>query len=138
VERLAEEQLLPLPEAFAWERFATEERKVTWDGYVSYDGVLYGLPGSFHLAGKQVQVRERKGVLSVWSAGQQVFEIEKRPRSQDSVPHAEQWKTVASTASTRRAPTPLGHLQPAPLVESRPLQEYDQYCGVATRTEVFV
>jgi hypothetical protein len=26
VERLAEEQLLPLPEAFAWERFATEER----------------------------------------------------------------------------------------------------------------
>jgi transposase len=138
VERLAEEQLLPLPEAFAWERFATEERKVTWDGYVSYDGVLYGLPGSFHLAGKQVQVRERKGVLSVWSAGKPVFEIEKRPRSQDSVPHAEQWKTVASTASTRRAPTPLGHLQPAPLVESRPLQEYDQYCGVATRTEEFV
>jgi len=26
VDRLAEEQLLPLPEAFAWERFATEER----------------------------------------------------------------------------------------------------------------
>jgi len=81
VDRLAEERLLPLPEAFAWERFATEERKVTWDGYVSYDGVLYGLPGSLHLAGKHVQVRERKGVLGVWSAGQQVFEIEKRPRA---------------------------------------------------------
>ena len=40
VDRLAEEKLLPLPQAFAWERFATEERKVTWDGYVSYDGVL--------------------------------------------------------------------------------------------------
>ena len=137
VDRLAEEQLLPLPEAFAWERFATEERKVTWDGYVSYDGVLYGLPGSFQLAGKQVQVRERKGVLSVWSTGHQVCEIAKRPRSQDSVPHAEQWKTVASTASTRRGPTKLRHLQPAPEVESRPLQEYDQYCGVATRSEVF-
>jgi transposase len=137
VDRLSEEQLLPLPEAFAWERFATEERKVTWDGYVSYDGVLYGLPGSLELAGKQVQVRERKGVLSVWSAGHQVFEIEKRPRSQDSVPHAEQWKTVASVSTVRRAPTKLRPLQPAPEVESRPLQEYDQYCGVAPRPEVF-
>jgi hypothetical protein len=100
--------------------------------------VLYGLPGSLHLAGKCVQVRERKGVLSVWSAGKPVFEIEKRPRSQESVPHAEQWKTVASAASTRRAPTPLGHLQLAPLVESRSLQEYDHYCGVATRAEVVV
>jgi hypothetical protein len=94
VDRLAEEKLLPLPAAFAWERFATEERTVTWDGYVSYDGVLYGLPGALQLAGNQVQVRERKGVLSVWSAGNQVFEIAKRPRSQESVPHAEQWTTV--------------------------------------------
>jgi hypothetical protein len=126
VDRLVEEHLLPEPSAFAWERFATEERKVTWDGYVSYDGVLYGLPGTLQLAGKQVQVRERKEVLTVWSAGKQVFEIAKRPRSQDSVPHAEQWKMVASTASVRRAPTPLGHVQPVPEVESRPLQLYDQ------------
>jgi transposase len=136
LDRLAEEQLLPLPQDFAWERFATEERKVTWDGYVSYDGVLYGLPATLQLAGKQVQVRERKGVVSIWSAGKQVFEIAKRPRSQESVPHADQWKTVASVSAVRRAPTPLGHLQPAPDVQSRPLQEYDQYCGVETLPEV--
>lgn len=136
VDRLAEEKLLPLPEAFAWERFATEERKVTWDGYVSYDGVLYGLPGTLKLAGKQVQVRERKGVVSVWSAGKQVFAIAKRPRSQESVPHAEQWTTVASVSATRHAPTPLGHLQPAPDVESRPLQEYDRYYGIEAIGEV--
>ncbi|HLZ63135.1 MAG TPA: hypothetical protein VKR06_39895 [Ktedonosporobacter sp.] len=53
---------------------------VTWDGYVSYDGVLYGLPGPLALAGKPVQVRERKGVLTVWTGGKQVFEIVKRPR----------------------------------------------------------
>src|SRR5260370_29322550 len=87
---------------------------VTWDGYVSYDGVLYGLPGTLHLAGKQVQVRERKGMLTVWSAGQQVFAIEKRPRSQESVPHADQWKTIPSVSTVRRGPTPLCHLQPAP------------------------
>lgn len=131
VERLAEEHLLPLPEAFAWERFATEERKVTWDGYLSYDGVLYGLPGQLQLAGKYVQVRERKGILTVWSAGTPVYAIAKHPRSQESVPHPDQWKTVASTASIRRAPTPLGHVQPAAEVASRPLQEYDQYCGVS-------
>ena len=45
-ERREQEPLAPLPEAFAWERFATEERKVSWDGYLSYDGVLYGLPSS--------------------------------------------------------------------------------------------
>jgi len=61
VDRLAEEKLLPLPADFAWERFATEERKVTWDGYVSYDGVLYGLPGTLQLAGKQVQVADAQG-----------------------------------------------------------------------------
>jgi hypothetical protein len=136
VERLAEEKLLPLPQDFAWERFATEERKVTWDGYVSYDGVLYGLPGTLALAGKHVQVRERKGLLTVWSAGQHVFAIEKRPRSQESVPHADQWTTVASVSASRRAPTPLGHLQTAPDVQSRPLQEYDQYCGVENVQEV--
>ena len=109
---------------------------MTWDGYVSYDGVLYGLPGTLQLAGKQVQVRERKGVVSVWSVGSLVFEIAKRPRSQDSVPHADQWKTVASVSAVRHAPTPVGHLQSAPDVKSRPLQEYDQYCGIQIVPEV--
>lgn len=136
LDRLVEEQLAPLPEAFAWERFATEERKVTWDGYVSYDGVLYGLPASLQLAGKVVQVRESKGVLSIWSAGSRVMELAKRPHSQDSVPHPDQWKTVPSISASRHAPTPLGHLQPEPDVERRSLHEYDQYCGVEILQEV--
>src|SRR5216683_116085 len=72
VDRLAEEKLLPLPQDFAWERFGTEERKVTWDGYVSYDGVLYGLPGALQLAGKQVQVADAQGsglCLVGWHSG---------------------------------------------------------------------
>ena len=44
VDRWSQDPLAPLPAAFAWERFATEDRKVSWDGYLSYDGVLYGLP----------------------------------------------------------------------------------------------
>ncbi len=42
--RWAEERLRPLPTNWAWHRFAAEERRVSWDGYISYDGVLYGLP----------------------------------------------------------------------------------------------
>jgi hypothetical protein len=136
VNRLEAEKLSLLPQAFAWERFATEERKVTWDGYVSYDGVLYGLPGTLQLAGKGVQVRERQGLLTVWSAGKQVFAIEKRPRSQESVPHPEQWKSVAPVSALRRSAAPLGHQQEVPQVQSRPLAEYDQYCGVPSPQEV--
>lgn len=136
LERLAEERLQPMPQDFAWERFATEERKVTWDGYVSYDGVLYGLPGKLQLAGKMVQVRERKGVLTVWSASVQVFSIEKRPRSQESVAHPEQWEGVNSVSETRRAPVPLGHQTVAPEVALRALSDYDQYCGTQAFQEV--
>jgi transposase len=129
IDRLGEEHLRAVPEDFAWERFATEERKVTWDGYVSYDGVLYGLPGKLQLSGKCVQVRERKGMLTVWSAGTQVFAIQKRPRSQESVAHPEQWSGVAAVSQQKPAPAPLGHQKPTPEVASRSLQEYDQYCG---------
>ncbi len=138
IERLTQEHLAPLPQDFAWQRFATEERKVTNDGYVSYDGVLYGLPGQLGLAGKYVQVRERKGVLTIWSAGKQVLEVEKRPCSQESVPHPEQWTGVASVSESRRAPSPLGHQQPAPQVAQRSLQEYDQYGGTLTQREALV
>jgi hypothetical protein len=109
---------------------------VTWDGYVSFDGVLYGLPGSLHLAGTYVQECERKGVLTFWSAGTQVFSIEKRARSQESVPHPAQWTGVASVAESRRAPAPVGHQKPAPEGAPRALIEYDQYCGTQVLQEV--
>lgn len=131
VERLAEEHLLPLPQDYAWERFATEERRVTWDGYVSYDGVLYGLPAAARLAGKMVQVRERRGTLTIWSAGMQILSIEKRPRSQEAVPHPEQWKDVPSVNATRCSPAPLGHQIAPPEVASRALAEYDAFAGVS-------
>ncbi len=91
-ERREQEPLVPLPQAFAWERFATEERKVGWDGYLSYDGVLYGLPSSPPVAGAVVQVRERHGKLSVWSAGQLIVELAKRPQSHTHVEHPDQFR----------------------------------------------
>ncbi len=130
IERLQQEPLVPLPQAFAWERFATEERKVGWDGYFSYDGVLYGLPSSPPLAGAVVQVRERHGTLAVWSAGRLIVELAKRPHSQTHVEHPDQFRHVAPAASRRAQITPVGHLRPAPVVQTRQLAEYDQLCGL--------
>jgi transposase len=129
-ERRRREELSPLPAAFAWERFATEERKVGWDGYFSYDGVLYGLPSTPPLAGSVVQVREQHGTLSVWAAGQLIVKLAKRPHSQTHVEHPEQFRDVAPAASRRTQSVPLGHLRPAPTVEKRELREYDQLCGL--------
>lgn len=130
VERWSQEALRPLPTDWAWERFATEERKVSWEGYLSYDGVLYGLPSEPSLAGRMVQVRERHGQLTVWSEGQQILQVTKRARSREIVPHPDQFRTVPSAAAARRVATPLGHQVAAPSVAQRPLHEYDRLCGV--------
>lgn len=129
VDRWTDEGLRPLPTGFAWERFGTEERKVSWDGYLSYDGVLYGLPSEPAMTGRQVQVRERQGIVTAWYQGQLVLRVAKRARSGTLVPHPEQFRTVASAAAQQRASTPLGHQVPAPQVAHRNLAEYDQlYC----------
>jgi transposase len=129
-DRRLREPLAPLPTAFAWERFATEERKVSWDGYLSYDGVLYGLPSDPPVAGTLVQVREQRGTLSVWSGGCLIASLAKRPLSQEIVTHPDQFRTVAPAASLRNRTVPLGHQRPAPVVATRALVEYDQLCGV--------
>ncbi len=135
-DRREQEPLSSFPAAFAWERFATEERKVSWDGYLSYDGVLYGLPSDPPVAGTIVQVRERHGILSIWSQGRRLSELAKRPQSQMTVTHPDQFRTVAPAASLRERTVPLGHQRPAPAILTRALAEYDQLCGVGAALEV--
>ncbi len=135
-DRREQEPLSSFPAAFAWERFATEERKVSWDGYLSYDGVLYGLPSDPPVAGTIVQVRERHGILSIWSQGRLLAELAKRAQSQMTVTHPDQFRTVAPAASLRERTVPLGHQRPAPAILTRALAEYDQLCGVGAALEV--
>lgn len=133
VERLAAEALRPLPAGWVWERFASEERQVSLEGYVSWDGVLYGMPAAAAVAGRKVQVSERRGQLVMWHQGQPVLTVAKRARSGTAVPHPEQFTQVSPAAAVRtlsRDQVPLGHQIPAPSVAQRPLEEYDWLCGV--------
>jgi len=102
-ERLAAEGLGPLPGAFAWERFATEERRVSWDGYLSFDGVLYGLPATAAVAGGRVQVRDHGHELAIWRQGRCLARLPKESRSGAIIPHPEQFRQVLPTAAGRRA-----------------------------------
>jgi len=91
---------------------------------------LYGLPSEPPVAGSLVQVRERHGVLSVWSAGQKLTELAKRAGSGEHVEHPERFRHVAPAASRRAQVVPIGHLRAVPQVVKRDLAEYDQLCGV--------
>ena len=118
--------LLPLPGNALLPKTAS----VSWDGYLSYDGVLYGLPSEPPVAGSVVQVREWHGILKVWSHGQLLAELAKRAVSQTHVEHPDQFRTGAPAASRRAQVAPLGHQRPVPQVMTRTLAEYDQLCGV--------
>ena len=124
VDRFPEESLRALPKGFAWERFISETRRVTWDGYVSYDGVLYGLPGGS--AGTDVEVSSRGGEISVWKGGRLIVRHQVRSRSGTIVPHPDQFKDVPTANEVRRRPAPLGHLVPASPIQDRSLGDYDR------------
>jgi hypothetical protein len=125
-----EENLKSLPKDFAWERFGTEARRVSWDGFISYDGVMYGLPSQPAVAGSMVSIRERNHHLLIFSTGQLIAELVKCPRSQEIILHPDQFRTVVPTASLRQATQPIGHQVTAPVVAHRSLCEYDQIFGV--------
>ncbi len=127
------EALTELPKDYAWERFGTEDRRVSFDGFISYDGVLYGLPANPPVAGAVVLVRERLRELRIFHQGQLVAMIQKRPHSHDIVLHPDQFRDVTPTPSQRYRETPVGHQTQTPTVAIRPLSEYDQMFGVEVR-----
>jgi hypothetical protein len=136
IDRWVEEELQPLPTGFAWERFALEQRKVTSDGFVPFDGVLYGVPAPAQLTGRVVQVGVRHKTLSVWAGGQLITQHQVRPLSGVQVLHPEQFTGVPPATTRPPLPTPLGRQVPAPpTAVRRPLSEYDQLCGVAASAE---
>jgi transposase len=128
--RLPHEELRPLPAAAAWARFATEVRRVSWDGFVSFDGVLYGLPSAVAVAGGTVQVRDEGRALSIWHQGRPLAQLPKQARSGAIVLHPEQYRHMPPAAALRRQRQPLAHQLATPVVAQRATTQYDALCGV--------
>jgi transposase len=135
LDRWVEEELRPVPNGFAWERFALEDRKVTADGFVPFDGVLYGVPASALLTGRVVQVGVRHQTLTVWSQGLLIVQHAVRALSGTQVLHPQQFTDVPPASTRQSQDAPLGHQVARPTPVRRSLTEYDQLCGVAP-TEV--
>lgn len=131
VDRWVEEGLLPLPTGFAWERFALEDRRVSSDGFVSFDGVLYGLPAHALLTGRVVQVGLRHRTVTIWAQGQVITQHPVHAVSGTQVLHPQQFTGVPLAGTRQPQPAPLGHQVAAPpLALRRALTEYDDLCGV--------
>lgn len=126
-----EENLCSLPKDRTWERYGAEERRVSSDGFIAFDGVLYGLPSQPSVAGAMVQVRKKQRELRVFYQGQLIATHQVRPCSQEIVEHPDQWKGVLPTPSLRAALRPVGHqVERNTTILARPLTEYDQLFGL--------
>lgn len=136
LDRWVEEGLRPLPQGFAWERFRLEERRVTPDGFVSFDGVLYGVPGQAGLTGRLVQVGSHQGQLTIWAQGQRVVDHRVHPQSGTQVVHPDQFRTVPPARTHQASAPPIGRQVAAPDPVRRRLDEYDALCGVVRHGEV--
>jgi transposase len=128
LDRWPHEHLRALPQDFAWQRFRCEDRRVTWDGYVSYDGVLYGVPADAGVVGQQVQVSCVDETVVIWAQGQPIVRHAQRAESGTIVTHPAQFAAVPPASTFRHAHVPLATQLPTPPVERRSLAEYDALC----------
>jgi len=64
---LEEEDLLPLPSLSIRSSYRWQTRKASRDGFISYDGILYGLPWEY--SGKEIGVREIGETIEAWHGG---------------------------------------------------------------------
>ena len=76
---LPQEHLRELPSPEIRDRYRYESRQVSRDGFVSYDGVRYGVPWEY--SGKQVTVRALNGRIEIFSGMLLLAEHEIQPHS---------------------------------------------------------
>ncbi|AWP25355.1 IS21 family transposase [Paenibacillus sp. Cedars] len=127
IDRLAHEALGQLPTPERWAKYRFEPRKVSRDGFVSYDGVRYGVPWRY--SGREVKVREVNGHVEIYYEKQLIAQHEKIYRSRALVMCQNQY-TNLSTSQGYAHPRPQGIQVPKHDVEVRSLDVYDRLMEV--------
>ena len=116
-----QENLLPLPSPDRIAKFLREERKVSMDGFISYDGVKYGVPWQY--SGRTVLVRQMMNQLEIWSEGTRIALHEKSGRFNGLVRLPGQYAGL-STAQGVTGPLPIAKQIHAETVDRRSLAVY--------------
>ncbi|MDA5111117.1 IS21 family transposase [Brevibacillus thermoruber] len=126
-DRLRQETLSPIPSADRWEKYLHEPRQVSRDGFVSYDGVRYGVPWVY--SGREVTIREVNGWVEIWADGARIAHHEKVYKSRGIVFCPNQYAGL-TTSQGYAYPRPQAKQMPAQQVEVRPLDVYEQVAEV--------
>jgi transposase len=114
LEALSKEPLQPLPDKAVRDKYRWETRKVTRDGFVSYDGAKYGMPWQY--SGREVRVRICGGFFEVYDG---------------EVWLKGQYQGLAEKGGIA-VPLPFARKKETEAVEIRPLSVYDALAGVVS------
>jgi transposase len=124
---LAKEPLLSLPESSTRDRYRWEIRKVTRDGFVSYDGVRYGV--SWQYSNREVRVRALNGNFEVYDGEVRLLCRKIEYTSGKIIFLKGQYQGLAEKEGVA-FPMPYGILSNQLVVEKRSLDFYDEVMGV--------
>ena len=127
IDRLVEEQLGTLPPADRLAKYRFEVRKASRDGFVSYDGVRYGIPWQY--SGREVKVRDINGFIEIYWEKELIAQHKKHSQSRMWVMCEQQYANLG-TAQGYAYPKPLGIQIPVQDVEVRPLDMYERLAEV--------
>lgn len=125
-DRLPQEALKPLPSEEMLAPFRYESRKVSRDGFVSYDGVRYGVPWAY--SNREAMVRCMRGYVEIWIDGALVARHEQVYRHA-LVRLPGQYEGL-QTAQGYAYPRPAARQIAAEQVETRSLEWYERLLEV--------
>lgn len=124
-----DEQLLPLPSPDRLMKFLREERRVSVDGFVSFDGVRYGV--HWRYSGQRVLVRQVGQQIEIWHESERIALHEKAGRWGGMIHLPGQYEGLKAAEGVLK-PRPLAHEVPTPEVEHRSLAMYAQLAEVGS------
>jgi transposase len=127
VDRKPDEKLVPLPNFSLYRTFLTVRTKVYRDGYVTYDGVRYGVPWS--LCGQEVEIRQEGSSVEIFHQDELVARHPHALPGQRICHLAGQWAGLAAIKATRPIKEAMAKQISDPVVAIRSLEEYQVFAG---------
>jgi len=126
---LLQENLKPLPPVESYQQYLTERRKVSKDGFLSYQGVRYGVPWIY--SGRELSVREEKEEIEIlWQ--DKVVATHERSYQVGTYCWLENQYQGLGEKEGKTYPSPQAWKLKAEEVEKRPLSVYEQWGGKVT------